>query len=102
MVTYPINVRRENYRGANQRLRTKALTHNRDAAQLEQYVNELLRNQEEPIKVYLWHEISHGSGLSHDVVASLGYSIDCGSSGFTAIKPGISYEQAMATISQHK
>jgi hypothetical protein len=102
MVTHPIYVRRESYRGANQKLRAKAAAHNRDAAQLENHVNELLQKQDEPIKVYLWHEIAQGVGLSYDTVAKLGYSIDGGSNGFTAIKAGMTYEQAMVTIDQHK
>lgn len=102
MVTYPIYVRRESYRGSNQRLRNKASAHNRDAAQLEEYVNDLLQNQSKPIQTYLWHEIAEGVGLSYDVVQKLGYSIDGGSSGFTAIKPGMTYEQAMASVGQQK
>lgn len=98
MVTHPIYVRRENYRGSNPRLKAKASAHNRDAAQLEQYVNELLQKQVEPIRTYLWHEISQGVGLSYELVEKLGYSIDCGSGGFTAIKSGMTYEQAMSSI----
>ena len=102
MVTYPASVRRELYRGSNQRLRTKATSHNRDAAKLEHYVKELLQKQVEPIRTYLWHEIAQGVGLPHDVVEKLGYSIDCGSYGFTAIKLGMTYEQAMATVDERK
>lgn len=101
MVDYPISVRRQNYHGANQKLRAKAAAHNRDASQLEKHVNALLLKQVEPIRVYLWHEIAPGVGLPYDVVAELGYSIDAGSNGFTAIKPGMSYPQAIAAIDQH-
>lgn len=102
MVTYPAYVGRESYSGSNQRLRAKASSHNRDAVKLEHYVNELLQKQAEPIRTYLWHEIAQGVGLSYDVVEKLGYSIDCGSNGFTAIKLGMTYEQAMAAIDQRK
>ncbi|WP_371438322.1 hypothetical protein [Polaromonas sp.] len=95
MVTHPIHVGRNNYRGADARKKAKTQTENRDASQLEQHVNAMLLAQTEPIKVYFWGEISRDSGMSYDTVARLGFSIDGGSGGFTAWRHDMTYEQAM-------
>lgn len=97
MVTYPIHVTRNYYRGTDPRKRSKVLAENRDADQLEQHINSMLRAQTEPIKVYMWGEIARDSGLSYEVVARLGYSIDGGSGGFTAWRHDLTYEEAMNT-----
>ncbi len=95
MKTYPISVARCNYRGADKKKREKAADHNRDAALLESRANELLLKQEEPVRSYLWMELASATGLSYERVADLGYSIDCGSGGFTAWRHDLSYDAAM-------
>ena len=52
MVSYPIRIRRDTYRGRDQRKLQKAADHNRDVAELERKINDMLREQEEPMKVY--------------------------------------------------
>lgn len=94
MVTYPISVRRDGYRGGDAAKRTKAARHNMNAQALEQAANDLLRAQQEPIRSYLWHELSKASGLDIDTVRRLGFSIDGGHNGYTAIKPGLILEEA--------
>lgn len=100
MVTFPISVGRDSYRGNDARKRSKAAQHNRDAMALEQAANDLLRNQEEPIKNYRWHELCQASGLSLDTIKRLGFSIDCGHNGYTAIKPGLSLDEATNLLHQ--
>lgn len=98
MVTYPIHVTRSGYRGKDARKRAKATQDNRDAALIENAVNELLLKQATPFKVYLWGEVSNASGVDYETVKRLGHSIDGGSNGFTATRPGLSpaeYEQAL-------
>jgi hypothetical protein len=95
MVTYPINVRRDNYRGNDARKRQKVIDKNLAATEIERVVNEMLRTQVEPVRSYGWHEIANATGLSMDVVASLGYSIDCGSNGFTAYRHDLGYQKSL-------
>ena len=88
MVSYPIRIRRDTYRGRDQRKLQKAADHNRDVAELERKINDMLREQEEPMKVYSWATIASETGMSYEFVQKVGYSIDCGSNGFTATAPG--------------
>lgn len=98
MVTYPVHVRRDNYRGANAKRQAKAAETNRYASRIEQAANRLIQAQREPIRPYHWMEISEESDVPYEIVRDLGFSIDCGSNGFTAIRPGLSnedYQKAM-------
>lgn len=98
MVTYPVHVARNGYRGADPRKRAKAQQENRDASILEATANRLIQAQTRGIKSYLWAEISRESGLDYDTVKRLGFSIDGGSNGFTATRVGLTeeeYERAM-------
>ena len=88
MVSYPIHIRRDIYRGRDPRKRQKAADHNRDVAELERKINDMLRDQKEPIKVYSWAAIASETGMSYEFIREVGYSIDCGSNGFTATAPG--------------
>lgn len=88
MVIYPIHIRRDTYRGGDPRKRQKVADHNRDVAELERKINEMLREQTEAIKVYSWASIASATGFSYSFVQKVGYSIDCGSNGFTAAAPG--------------
>jgi len=63
---------------------------------IEDFVNSKLMVQVEPVQQYGWYEIAEGTGLSLQDVSRLGFSIDCGSNGFTAIRQGLSLEQAAA------
>lgn len=96
MVKHPIHVPRVNYRGADPKKRAKTHEANRLAQQIEAAINGLLLEQTEPIQVYLWMEISKASGVSYETVARLGYGIDGGSGGFTAVRHDLTYDQEMA------
>jgi hypothetical protein len=95
MVTYPIHVTRHSYRGSNPKKRAKAQAINDVASKLEAYINEKLKNQSEPIRVYLFQEIAVETGIDYETVRNLGGSIDGGSGGFTAYKSGLTQGQAM-------
>ncbi len=88
MVSYPIHIRRDGYRGRDPRKRQKTIDHNRKVAELEGKINEMLQAQTKPVQVYMWAEISRATGFSYDFVAEVGYTIDGGSGGFTATAPG--------------
>lgn len=95
MVTYPIRVQRSTYRGGNPRKREKAAEDSRLAAQLEHHINDQLKAQEDPIRVYSYHEIASQTGISEEDVRRLCFSIDCGHNGLTAIKSGMTLDEAM-------
>lgn len=88
MVSYPIHIARDNYRGRDPRKRQKAATHNQQVSDLERKINDMLREQKEPIKAYLWGSIASETGHSYEFVQKVGYSIECGNGGFTATAPG--------------
>lgn len=84
MASYPIHITRDPYRGRDPRKRQKAADHNRDVAELERKINEILCQQTEPIKVYDWFTIAQDTGFPFEFVKKVGYSIEGGSNGFTA------------------
>lgn len=84
MVSCPITVKRMNYRGSNASKQSKARAYNQKAAELESYVNDLLKNQTEETKVYHYSEIAEATGYSLKEVEEILYSVDCGQHGFTA------------------
>jgi len=102
MVTYPIHIRRDGYRGSDPKRRAKSQAINQVASKLEMHINEALKNQDEPIRVYTYHEIANQTGIDYETVRSLGFSIDAGSGGFTAYKTGLTQEQAMDRAAQVK
>lgn len=96
MVTYPIHIPRKNYRGRDPKKTRQMLERHRIAADMESKINALLLQQKEPIRTYLWMEISRVTGYSFETVQDLGYGIDGGSNGFTAWRHDLTYEQANA------
>jgi hypothetical protein len=93
MVTHPISVARSYYRGNDPKKRAKRDRENTVAALLESKINEMLLAQDSPVRAYVYHEIALATGVDIELVRKLCYSIDCGSNGFTAIKPGMTLEQ---------
>lgn len=97
MVTYPISVVRNSYRGADPKKRAKTHETNSIATKLESHINQLLKSQCEPVKTYFYYQIAAETGVSEEIVRQLCFSIDCGHNGFTAIKHGMPFEEAMKT-----
>ena len=102
MISYPIHIRRDGYRGSDPKKRAKSQAINQVASKLESHINERLKAQLEPIRVYTYHEIASQTGMDYETVRNLGYSIDAGSGGFTAYKVGLTQEQAMDRAAQGK
>jgi hypothetical protein len=102
MVKHPVHFRRNTYRGSDARKSRKAAEENRIAAELDRHVNEMLLKQTDAVRSYLWHEIASQTGHSVDLIATLGYQIDGGSNGFTAIRHDLSYEHAMELMRNGK
>lgn len=100
MITHPIHVPRSNYRGADPKKRQKAAEQNRIAADLEKHINGRIQVQVAPVQVYLYYQIAADTGYSEKVVRDLCFGIDAGGNGFTAIRPGLTYEQAMEAHSR--
>lgn len=97
MVTYPISVKRNAYRGSDPCKRAKANAENRIA--LERHINNLLEKHQLPIQSYMYYDIASDTGHDIELVRRLCYSIDCGGNGFTVIRRGMSLERAMAASS---
>lgn len=95
MITYPITVRRNSYLGPNAGKRRMATDENAMAETLEQFVNELLKVQEQPLQQYSYQRIADGTQLPLDDVRRICFSIDGGQDGFTAYKRGMTLEQAL-------
>jgi hypothetical protein len=98
VITSPVHVRREMYRGSDPKKRKKAQEHNALAVRIEDVANRLINEQTDAICSYLHHDIARELGEDPDMVRRLGFSIDGGHNGFTAVRPGITQaelDQAM-------
>jgi len=95
MVTCPIHIRRDHYRGRDPKKQRKVQEKNEAASALERIINDLLLKQENPIQSYIYHEISTSSGYPVELVRELCLSIDGGHNGFTVIRKDLTYKQAM-------
>lgn len=90
MVEVPIYVPRKNYRGSDPLRRKKVQQHNDVARRLEELINRLVAEQEEPICSYSHFDMARRLGEDPKLVARIGFGIDAGHNGFTAIKPDLS------------
>jgi hypothetical protein len=95
LITYPITVRRNAYLGPNAGKRRMAIDENAKAATLEEFVNTLLKDQEQPLQQYSYQRIADGTQVPLADVRRLCFSIDGGQDGFTAYKTGMTLEQAL-------
>ena len=95
MVTYPIQIKRDTYQGSDPKKRAKAQTSNQIASQLESLINEMLKTQVEPIRVYTYLDLASQTGIDYEIVRNLCFSIHSGNGGVIAYKRGMPQEQAM-------
>lgn len=102
MVTHPIYVPRQNYRGSNSKKSAKVNRRNLIAMELEQLINRKLQEQKLPIEQYLYYELAAETGYSESEIHDVCYGIDGGSNGFTAIRKDLSYEEAMDIMQGRK
>lgn len=86
MVNYPVHVPRKSYRGSKPAIRQKTSERNRIAAELESYINERIREQEEETKVYLYYRIASETGYPLEIVREILFGVDGGHNGFTVRK----------------
>ena len=84
MVRYPIHVELRRYRGADPKKRAKIAAWDRDAAMLEQHINDQIRAGK--TGVFHYSRIAHEVGLKEKRVSEILFSVDCGDNGFTVIK----------------
>lgn len=94
MITYPISIARNNYRGSNPLKGQRIADEFRIANELERAINNVLLAQSEPIRRYTYYEISQLTGYDADIVRNLCFSIDGGHGGFTAYRHDMTYDQA--------
>lgn len=94
MVTNPISVRRNPFRGSNASNKAKVQQENRTASILEVHINNQLTAQASPVRDYQCHQIARETGIDESVVRDLCFSIDCGDNGFTAYRQDLSLEDA--------
>jgi hypothetical protein len=95
MVTYPVHVTVRPYKGSDERKRVRFRDDCMLARKLEDLINSKLLEQLDPIKVYTYGELAMSSGLAVEIVRRLCVSIDAGSNGFTALKPGVHLDDAL-------
>ncbi|WP_355585784.1 hypothetical protein [Xanthomonas cannabis] len=99
MITHPIHVSARQYRGNDPKRLRKHSEESSAAMALERLINGMLLEQERPVQIYLYYDIARASGYPIELVRKLCFAIDCGGNGFTAIKPGMTYEEAMSAHS---
>jgi hypothetical protein len=84
MVTYPIFVERKTYRGRDARKCANVAQYNRDAAMLEEHINEQIRGGK--FGVFYYAKIASEVRLPERRVRDILFSVDCGHNGFTVVK----------------
>lgn len=87
MTTYPLHTHRDGYRGNNASRREKARRFNEISAAIERHINQLVREQVEPVCSYMYGEIAADLNLSVDDVREACCVINGGYHGFTARRP---------------
>jgi hypothetical protein len=85
MAQYPIFVGRSEYRGRDPKKLVKAEQYNRDAAMLEEHINEQIKRGK--TGSFLYSLIAREVGLPEKRVAEILFSVDCGHRGFTVSSP---------------
>ena len=98
MVKRLIYVPRQSYRGRDRKNLQKVIEYNQIAADMERKINDPLSQQTEPVRSYLWVEISELTGYLYETVRDLGFGIDGGHNDFTAWRHDLTYEQAMSML----
>ena len=86
MVTYPVRVPRDSYRGRNPQKRQKCSERNRIAQELEKYLNNAIAKDDSHIQQYCYGNIAIDTGLSVEMVREILFGVDCGHIGLTVIK----------------
>ena len=86
MVTYPIRVPRDGYRGNNTKKRQKSAEKNRIAKELEDYLNRAIEKDDANMQKYIYGFIAADTGYSEETVRNILFGVYCGHNGLTVIK----------------
>jgi hypothetical protein len=78
MVTYPVSVPRDPYRGRNPSRLRKPQDFDRLAEQLERYINERVAKKDDEIQEFLYGFIAIDLGIEQDRVRDVLFGVDCG------------------------
>ena len=88
MVTYPVRVPRDGYRGRNEPRRENASAYNHVAETLEHYINqEVAESGERECYGFCYHAIARNTGIDRDLVYWMLSRVGCGHRGITVWKP---------------
>lgn len=86
MVTYPIRVPRDHYKGRNPRRLQKRSENNRIAQELENYLNRAIEKDDANMQKFIYGFIAVDTGYSEETVRNILFGVDCGHNGLTVIK----------------
>jgi CRISPR/Cas system type I-B associated protein Csh2 (Cas7 group RAMP superfamily) len=89
MVTYPVHVQREAYRGKEDKLKQEAIEYNRLAGELESYINKKVEESDEYELIIIYDSIAAKLHLPLDLVRKILYSVDGGDNGITVRNPKV-------------
>jgi hypothetical protein len=97
MKSYPVSVRREEYRGSDPRKRAKVTEHNRIAQRVEDHLNDdLARQPQDTVHVYESYDVASAIGEDSAVVHDVIHATDGGANGITIVKGD--FTRAMAAL----
>jgi len=98
MKSYPICLKRDNYRGANQAMQRKSAGYNHIVSKVESYINEELTDEpEDHFYQYFSEDIAASIDESSEIVHRIVHSIDGGSNAVTIYKGD--YKLALENVS---
>jgi len=98
VITYPIAICRNPYRGRDLSKRESARKERQQAEKLERYLNERLLAQAEPIWDYRYAVIARETDIELSLIRKLCFPIDSGHHGFTAYRKDLSSAEALELI----
>jgi hypothetical protein len=86
MVSFPISVPRDGYRGNDRRRRQKQQQYNEVAKECEEYLNRTIAANPAETQVYYYAYIAGDLNLSVEDVRDVLFAVDCGHNGLTVSK----------------
>jgi hypothetical protein len=86
MVSFPVSVPRDGYRGNDPRRRRKQQRHNEVARECEEYLNRKIAEDAAETQVYHYSSIARDLNLFLEDVRNVLFAVDCGHNGLTVRK----------------
>jgi hypothetical protein len=89
MITYPVSIPRNLSRSSNPSRQEKINQYNNLVSILEKAINKAILEQTSQTQRYSYSYFVDKTGIDLKTIEEIGFSIDCGGSGFIAYRPDL-------------